>query len=530
MQKISSGLGDLPEDLWSLIVGLEQRLKELEDLVASIINNSGSSPVSPVGPVLSPSPPVVTGKVITNNSVATNASSHATDPTTTSTIRITRTLTSNVTVTKHMSMVTGGAIIETELTVNGTVFTPPAPWPESDVQTSTLEDVAVTTDFFRPGFTQPAPWPESTVETSSAESIESSTEALTPDPTLEPSTSELTDSSTEALNSEPTPSPPESDVMSSTSSDVTTTNVYLEPEFTPPAPWSDVDGHTESSTDAPTETVTQMLQSSAESESPQSTTEVLPPSYATISPTPSSYTFDPDSTSNVAVYYDSTSATNPDSLLTLCANPAVDIILLSSLISFTSPTSHNYPTLSLGPACDPPSPAQLAAGAPALQSCPALASQIATCQTKHGKKILLSLSAANTTFSSASQAEVLAQTLWHLFGPPSTNSTTQPLRPFGPSVILDGFHLAPESSDPSSDPSFYAPFASALRSLFASDPSREYFLSAAPRCAFPDDALPLDVLWQMDWVWVRGCGEGGEGALGAWRRVLEGGPRVFGVG
>ena len=527
MQKISSGLSDLPEDLWSLIVGLEQRLKELEDLVASIINNSGSSPVSPVGPVLSPSPPEVTGSVITNNSIATNASSRATDPTITSTIRITRTLTSNVTVTKHMSMVTGGAINDMELTVNGTVFTLPAPWPESDVHTSTLEDVAVTTDFFGPGFTQPAPWLESTVETSSAESIESSMDAPTPESTLDYSTNEITESSTETPTSAPTSSPPESDVISSTSSDVTTTNVSLEPEFTPPAPWSDVDGHAESHTDAPTETLTQVLQSSAESESHPSTTEVLPPSYAPVSPTPSSYTFDPDSTSNDVVYYDSTSATNPDSLLTLCANPAVDIILLSSLTSFTSPTSPNYPTLSLSPACDPPSPAQLAAGAPALQSCPALASQIATCQTQHGKKILLSLSAANTTFSSAAEAATHAQTLWHLFGPPSTNST---LRPFGPTTTLDGFHLAPESSDADADPSFYTSFVAALRELFETDPSRRYFLSAAPRCAFPDAALPLDVLWRVDFVWVRGCGEGGEGALGAWRRVLEGGPRVFGVG
>jgi len=42
-----------------------------------------------------------------------------------------------------------------------------------------------------------------------------------------------------------------------------------------------------------------------------------------------------------------------------------------------------------------------------------------------------------------------------------------------------------------------------LRSNFASDSSKKYYLTAAPQCPYPDASQPLDVCQQLDYVWVQ---------------------------
>jgi chitinase len=46
-------------------------------------------------------------------------------------------------------------------------------------------------------------------------------------------------------------------------------------------------------------------------------------------------------------------------------------------------------------------------------------------------------------------------------------------------------------------------FAQTLRSLFSSDPSKEYYLSAAPQCPYPDASDPMALMALADFVWVQ---------------------------
>lgn len=71
-----------------------------------------------------------------------------------------------------------------------------------------------------------------------------------------------------------------------------------------------------------------------------------------------------------------------------------------------------------------------------LLNCPDIGKDIKTCQSK-GKKILLALGGASGAygFTSDSQGETFANTLWDLFGKGSSDT-----RPFGDAVI-DGFDL-----------------------------------------------------------------------------------------
>ena len=45
--------------------------------------------------------------------------------------------------------------------------------------------------------------------------------------------------------------------------------------------------------------------------------------------------------------------------------------------------------------------------------------------------------------------------------------------------------------------------AARFRSNMASDKTKTYHLSAAPQCPFPDASMPLDMLSQLDFVWVQ---------------------------
>ncbi|GMF90860.1 unnamed protein product [Aspergillus oryzae] len=150
---------------------------------------------------------------------------------------------------------------------------------------------------------------------------------------------------------------------------------------------------------------------------------------------------------------------------------------------------------------------------------------INTCQKK-GKTILLSIGGATYSeggFQSESAAKAGAGLLWKTFGPPTTqgpflnatshngtsryhnsrfnrlnrvnstnihavraNSTTV-RRPFGDATI-DGFDFDFEAPVKN-----MAPFANRLRELSDADKSKQYFLTAAPQCPYPD-AADKDIL------------------------------------
>lgn len=213
-------------------------------------------------------------------------------------------------------------------------------------------------------------------------------------------------------------------------------------------------------------------------------------------PTPTSinYLFKTSRKNNVAVYYGQTHNTKTGDLMELCQNSNVDIVVLAFVTSFF--TNEGFPSANFGPACRSSTTAQQL-HAPGLRDCTDLAPEIVSCQ-QLGKPVLVSLGGyySNVTFASDTEAIQLAQNLWNLFG--AGDGLDASLRPFG-SIIIDGFDLDNESKDPSS----YTTFAHALRTLFASDTSKKYYLSSAPQCPRPDASIPVSAMALCDFVFVQ---------------------------
>jgi hypothetical protein len=116
-----------------------------------------------------------------------------------------------------------------------------------------------------------------------------------------------------------------------------------------------------------------------------------------------------------------------------------------------------------------------------------LSDDIATCQEK-GKTILLSIGGATYSeggFKSDDDAKAGAKLMWETFGPVQADSKA--LRPFG-NVSVDGFDFDFEATV-----LHMATFASELRTLMDQDTSKQYFLTAAPQCPYPD-AADKDIL------------------------------------
>ncbi|KAI9323757.1 glycoside hydrolase superfamily [Dichotomocladium elegans] len=121
---------------------------------------------------------------------------------------------------------------------------------------------------------------------------------------------------------------------------------------------------------------------------------------------------------------------------------------------------------------------------------------IKTCQ-ESGHTILLSLGGAVGAygFTDDSQATEFAKTLWDTFG----NGAKGGERPFGDAVI-DGFDLDIEGGTSTG----YVQLIAELRSLFKSDDSgKQYYLTAAPQCPFPDARMGTDITSGLDAVFVQ---------------------------
>ncbi|CUM63498.1 uncharacterized protein PRCAT00001074001 [Priceomyces carsonii] len=177
--------------------------------------------------------------------------------------------------------------------------------------------------------------------------------------------------------------------------------------------------------------------------------------------------FDSSSSQNVAVYWGQNSAGSQEALSTYCDSDSVDIVILSFL--------YGFPDLALNfaNACTD-------SFSDGLLHCPTIAEDIKSCQAG-GKKILLSLGGATGSygFTSDSEAKEFATTLWNKFGGGSDDE-----RPFDDAVV-DGFDFDIENLNQVG----YAALASALRSSFEKDDSKDYYLSAAPQCPYPDQSV-----------------------------------------
>ncbi|GAB7341788.1 hypothetical protein MBLNU457_g0118t1 [Dothideomycetes sp. NU457] len=233
-------------------------------------------------------------------------------------------------------------------------------------------------------------------------------------------------------------------------------------------------------------------------------------------------TFNARARDNVAVYYGQSPSTQASDLQTLCENSNINIVILAFVTSFFSPTG--MPSVDFGPGCTG-STSQQQTTAPGLRDCTSIAPAISTCQSR-GKKVLVSLGGytGSSTLPTNSSATQLASNLWDLFGAGTGPLSSPFLRPFGANITLDGFDLDNESHDPS----HYDTLASAFRTLFATDTSKPYYLSAAPQCPYPDASIPLAALAQTDFVFVQfynnpQCDLSGDGfgaSFGTWSADL----------
>ncbi|KAI1818285.1 putative class III chitinase [Poronia punctata] len=184
--------------------------------------------------------------------------------------------------------------------------------------------------------------------------------------------------------------------------------------------------------------------------------------------------FKSDGQDNISVYWGQNSANGADTqgrLQTYCDDNGVDIINVSFLIGLKDPST-NF--ASAGDKCTAIEGTQ-------LLRCPEIEEDIAYCQ-EQGKTIMLSLGGATYAeggFESEEQATTQAQAIWNLFGSPTDSEN----RPFGASVI-DGIDFDFEATTQN-----MVPFANKLRELMDADTSKQYLLSAAPQCVFPDAAM-----------------------------------------
>ncbi|KAJ3783795.1 class III chitinase [Lentinula aff. detonsa] len=157
-----------------------------------------------------------------------------------------------------------------------------------------------------------------------------------------------------------------------------------------------------------------------------------------------------------------------------CGDDAVDVFPVAFVDVFFS--TGGLPSLNLA-TCNPTDNATFSGTL--LPDCSALASDIETCQAA-GKLVTISLGGANggVGFSSDAQGTAFAQTIWDLFLGGSSST-----RPFG-SAVLDGVDLDIEGGGGTG----YAAFVTEIRSL-ASGASKQYYITGAPQCVFPDASL-----------------------------------------
>ncbi|KAK3809941.1 MAG: glycoside hydrolase superfamily [Benniella sp.] len=173
-----------------------------------------------------------------------------------------------------------------------------------------------------------------------------------------------------------------------------------------------------------------------------------------------------------------------------CQNSDAEDVVLTFLHVFNS-ASRRLPRMDLANQCSPSSSFL----GTSLLHCPETAIGVKLCQSK-GKAVLLSLGGAAGAygFSNDEEAKDFAHMIWNLFLRGS--SSTRPLD----DAVLDGVDLDIEGGSPLGYPAFIAE----LRSLYATDTRKAYYISAAPQCPFPDAYLgiTLESAW-VDMVFVQ---------------------------
>ncbi|KAI8386840.1 glycoside hydrolase superfamily [Blakeslea trispora] len=190
------------------------------------------------------------------------------------------------------------------------------------------------------------------------------------------------------------------------------------------------------------------------------------------------------------VFCEFNATSNSNRLSFYCDNDDNDILVISFLHQFGQQRSTSYDISNTSKNCK-----GMISGTQLLD-CPEMEEDIKYCQSKN-KKILLSMGGATPTYGleSTKEGEDLANELWNTFGAGKSESP----RPFGTAVV-DGFDLDIENGDKMG----YTAFVNKMRQNYETDPSKTYYISAAPQCPFPDYYVGdvLDNTW-VDFVMIQ---------------------------
>ncbi|KAI1138118.1 carbohydrate-binding module family 18 protein [Hypoxylon sp. FL0543] len=207
--------------------------------------------------------------------------------------------------------------------------------------------------------------------------------------------------------------------------------------------------------------------------------------------------FNSTSKNNVAVYYGQ--GPNQAALSTYCADPSIDIIILSFVYLFPA-QGNGFPGINFGNQCSGsvyPGPGYNGVNNASnnhLLQCPSLQRDLHTCRQTSSKKILLSLGGSTSQYqlTGATDGTNFANVLWGLFGPRTATwvNAGKP-RPFdynGLGFAVDGFDLDIEHQ-PTDSWAGYTALATQLRANFGSTAAgsgQTFFLTASPQCVVPD--------------------------------------------
>lgn len=178
------------------------------------------------------------------------------------------------------------------------------------------------------------------------------------------------------------------------------------------------------------------------------------------------------SKTNVALYWGQNSQGSQTRLASYCQSEDADIYILA----FTYIFGYDHDTqVNFANACSD-------TYEDGLLKCSTISEDIKTCQSL-GKKVLLSLGGASGAygFSDDTQAEDFAGELWNMFGNGSDDSVERPFL----DAVVDGFDFDIENNIQTG----YVALANKLRTYFDADTSKDYYLSAAPQCPYPDASV-----------------------------------------
>jgi len=201
------------------------------------------------------------------------------------------------------------------------------------------------------------------------------------------------------------------------------------------------------------------------------------------------------STPKMVIYWGQESDGSENALREYCMDDSYDVIVVAFVYLFPTASGSTYPGMNFANHCYK----TFNKANPLLLDCSdSIGPDITYCQ-QQGKQILLSFGGGEGTygFSSNAQGTAFATTVWNMF-----LGGTSSIRPFG-TAVFDGVDLDIEQGTSTG----YGAFIAELRSYFTAQSVKQYYISAAPQCPYPDflgpgSGSPFTTSW-FDYVWIQ---------------------------